>query len=624
MKSPVFRAFGGAFEGLQISLAAPSYPPEITHFLSFKAFCTALLVHQSGTLSMVLRMAQPTKRGGIYWFRKKIPDDLRPLIGRREEKFSLKTRDPAEAKILFAKAAAEIEERWSNLRRGRLSLTHKQAWAVAGEIYREFVAAHEDDPRASLSERLLARNAVMPGSAKIMTAGSNPDLAKAMLEKMLANAASPPEIKAYLDRRGWVLDTESMDRLTKAVRKAMLKGREQVERYSQGDYRADPDAERYPKLDVQLGNKSDAPVSAITISTAIAGWVKEKTRKDGDWVESSADANELWASRFKELVGDKALKDCSKADARAFKEAVMSLPPNFMQKEGFKGLSFKKAVEKAKTVEIDRMSDRNVNKVLGFVRAFWNWAESQYDDVPPNPFNRMNLRLKTKARDERFPFSTEQLQKIFDAPLFTGCKSPKSWLVAGDHVPADQGIYWVPLIGLFSGARAGEIIQLHVDDIREEGGVLHFCITDDGEGQSVKTDSSLRTIPVHPMLKKLGFEKFVAAQRKKGGRLFPDFPKAADGYYSTAYSPRFNRFLKDIGVKTDKHTFHSFRHSFEDGCRNSRIPLEFINALQGHSDGGMAARYGTGVMRLRLLNEEMEKLDYEGVDFSRMMAARRL
>jgi integrase len=295
-----------------------------------------------------------------------------------------------------------------------------------------------------------------------------------------------------------------------------------------------------------------------------------------------------------------------------------------MQKEGFKGLSFTKAVEKAKTVEVERMSDRNVNKILGFVRAFWNWAEAQHDDVPINPFGRMNLRVKSKARDERLPFSTSQLQKIFDAPLFAGCKSSKSWLVAGDHVPADQGIYWVPLIGLFTGARAGEIIQLLVDDVKEECGTLYLNVNDDGEDQNVKTDSSIRTIPVHPVLKKLGFEAFVAAQRKKGSRLFPDFPKAADGYYSTAYSPRFNRFLKDIGVKTDKHTFHSFRHSFEDACTNSRIPLEFTNALQGHSAGGMAARYGTGLVRLRLLNEEMEKLLYEGVDFSRMFAVRNL
>ncbi len=570
-------------------------------------------------------MAQPIKRGGIYWLRKKVPEDLRPVVGKREEKFSLKTRDPSEARILFAKAAAEIEERWSNLRRGHMSLNHKQAWAVAGEIYRELVAKYEDVPEeVPLSIRRLVKSVHVPGQLKVMTAGSDPERAQGMLKRFLGLRDNPKEIQEFLDRRGWILDNDSRKRLTLAVREAWVHGHDVIERYREGDYRADPEADRYPKMPPELATKTDAPISGTTLSAGIGKWVKEKTRKDGDWVDTSAKYNELWATRFKELVGDKPLMQCTKADARAFKEALMSLPPNYTQEESFKGLSFKKAVEKAKAIDIERMSDKNVNKILGFVRAFWNWAESQYDDVPPNPFNKMNLRLKTKARDERWPFSTAQLQKILDAPLYTGCKSEKSWLTVGQHIPADAGIYWVPLIGLFTGARSGEIIQLLVHDIAEEGGILYFSITDDGEEQNTKTDTSIRTIPVHPMLKKLGFESFVAAQRKRGERLFPDFPKAADGYYSTAYSPRYKRFLQSIRVKTPKIVFHSFRHTFENACLNSRIPLEFTNALQGHAGTGMAARYGTGVVRLRLLNEEMEKLHYEGVDFSRILAVRGL
>jgi hypothetical protein len=43
---------------------------------------------------MVLRMARPIKRGGIYSLHKKIPDDLRPILCKREEKFNLNTRGP--------------------------------------------------------------------------------------------------------------------------------------------------------------------------------------------------------------------------------------------------------------------------------------------------------------------------------------------------------------------------------------------------------------------------------------------------------------------------------------------------------------------------------------------------
>ncbi|MEP0234414.1 DUF6538 domain-containing protein [Roseibium sp.] len=43
-------------------------------------------------------MSRPVrhKTTGIYQFRKRVPDDLRQVIGKSEVKVSLKTRDPAE------------------------------------------------------------------------------------------------------------------------------------------------------------------------------------------------------------------------------------------------------------------------------------------------------------------------------------------------------------------------------------------------------------------------------------------------------------------------------------------------------------------------------------------------
>lgn len=579
---------------------------------------------------MVLRMAQPIKRGDVYWLRKKVPLDLRAHEGKTEEKQSLKTRDPAEARVRFAKLNAEIEEKWARLRQGLrspLSLTHKEAYAIAGEIYREQRERFEREPNGLWMYDLMLQEVAKPKSTSFCFFGGEYGIkARQFAEKMLAKAANPVEVDEYLSRHGLIVDEVSRDKLRKAVIQSKNYANRQIQRIREGDISPDSFTDPYP---TSVPEATATETDGVTkLSEAIDDWVAEKTRKDGEWVESSAAANELWARRFQELAGDKPLKDYNKADARNFKKAIRTLPPNFLHKEDFRKLDFIEAVEKAASKKFGSMSDRNVNKILGFVRAFWNWAEGQYDHVPPNPFGKMNLRIKTKARDERDPFTTEQLQKIFDAPLYVGCQSGKYHLTKGDHVPFQESIYWVPLVGLFTGARSGEIIQLLCDDVKFEAGIRYFDIRDDGKRekddvqQGLKTDSSVRTIPVHPILEKLGFATFVERQRAKGQRLFPDFPKAVDGYYSTAYSPRFRRFLVSIQVKTKKLSFHSFRHSFEDACLNSRIPLEFANALQGHSDGGMADRYGTGLVRIRLLNEEMQKLEYEGLDFSRLIAAR--
>lgn len=46
---------------------------------------------------MALSMSRPWKhpKTGIYWLRRGVPDDLRPIIGKREIKLSLKTKTPA-------------------------------------------------------------------------------------------------------------------------------------------------------------------------------------------------------------------------------------------------------------------------------------------------------------------------------------------------------------------------------------------------------------------------------------------------------------------------------------------------------------------------------------------------
>ena len=82
---------------------------------------------------MALAMARPWKhpKTGVYWLRKRVPDDLRAGIGKREEKLTLKTRDPAEAKRLHAAALAALEQRWANLRAPARKLENSDLHRIA-------------------------------------------------------------------------------------------------------------------------------------------------------------------------------------------------------------------------------------------------------------------------------------------------------------------------------------------------------------------------------------------------------------------------------------------------------------------------------------------------------------
>ncbi|HEV7323903.1 MAG TPA: DUF6538 domain-containing protein [Bosea sp. (in: a-proteobacteria)] len=78
-------------------------------------------------------MSRPWKhpKTGIYWLRKRVPDDLQKLVGKREEKLSLGTRDPSEAKSKQLEALAAVEPRWANLKVGPRPLTEHECHEFA-------------------------------------------------------------------------------------------------------------------------------------------------------------------------------------------------------------------------------------------------------------------------------------------------------------------------------------------------------------------------------------------------------------------------------------------------------------------------------------------------------------
>jgi integrase len=77
----------------------------------------------------------------------------------------------------------------------------------------------------------------------------------------------------------------------------------------------------------------------------------------------------------------------------------------------------------------------------------------------------------------------------------------------------------------------------------------------------------------------------------------PLFPAKANKYgiISDAFSKRYGRFLRETVRISDKLiTFHSWRHTFADSCRDAGVPPDVRMALMGHTEGGAAGAYGSG------------------------------
>lgn len=360
-----------------------------------------------------------------------------------------------------------------------------------------------------------------------------------------------------------------------------------------------------------------APVSAAPMLSVVRDqWLAEAATRN--LADKTGDARRIMVDLFLELVGDRPIDAYAKADARAFKDVLSALPPNRSKMKVLRNLSLEAAAKKAKAAGLPPMSITNVNKHLGCLYGLFAWARKHYDEVEKNPFEGMQVEKRTNARDERDPFSLDDLKRMFAAPIYRGCVSERHWSAPGAVVLRDSPKFWVPLIGLFTGARLNEILQLYRDDIVDVDGALCFRICAEKDDQRVKTASSRRLIPVHAELLRIGFPAYVAS---KSGRLFDTVEKAPDGYYSSTFSKHFVRFLDSVGVKRPKVSFHSFRHTFEDACRACGVPHDVMNALQGHSQGGMSDRYGGGQYPVARLVEEMAKVRHAGLDVAGLTVA---
>ncbi|PPQ34618.1 hypothetical protein CH337_22320 [Rhodoblastus acidophilus] len=131
------------------------------------------------------------------------------------------------------------------------------------------------------------------------------------------------------------------------------------------------------------------------------------------------------------------------------------------------------------------MSPTTVNGYLNKLSALLHWAENE-GYIVKNPARGLRVIDPVRKKDKRQPFSTEQLTRIFNAPLYRGCVDDDAgYATSGKNHPR-RGRFWVPLIGLFSGMRLNEICQLDVADVRLIDSIECFVVTTETSGAATE------------------------------------------------------------------------------------------------------------------------------------------
>lgn len=238
------------------------------------------------------------------------------------------------------------------------------------------------------------------------------------------------------------------------------------------------------------------------------------------------------------------------------------------------------------------------NKALSCIRMLLTWAtdsERRRGDLPTARVAPKGVSKAERERLKRRPWRDDELVKIFTAPIYTGCKSEWYYSEPGDTVLSRDGRYWLPLVALMTGARLGELTQLRLSDVVEARGTVYLNVTtessveddDEDREKTTKNENSVRMLPVHPELGRLGIAEYITARRRADptGLLFE--PRDYGKFFNDA-----DRFFSRVGVKSDVTSFHSFRHVHKDMLRAVR-DSDLRDRLMGHAPRSVGETYGT-------------------------------
>ena len=258
-------------------------------------------------------------------------------------------------------------------------------------------------------------------------------------------------------------------------------------------------------------------------------------------------------------------------------------------------------------------SDKTAHDRFTWVKSLLVYAFRTLEVLTKQPWEGLDIHV-TKTQTRR-AWRDEELQQLFSQPLFTRYALPTVQKAGADAA------YWVPLLGLYTGARISELAQLRIQDIYADGAQTLLTITDSGEGQQLKASASKRTIPLHPELIRLGLLEYIQSIKAAGHESLWPMLHLKEGKPGKYLSNWFGEFRKSIGLTDRYPDFHSFRHLVRTKMSKAKVPDKVQDAITGHeTQGSVGTKVYQGVDMDDLV-QAIQTLSYGAVSLPRVYAS---
>jgi len=326
----------------------------------------------------------------------------------------------------------------------------------------------------------------------------------------------------------------------------------------------------------------------------------ELKMNSGDWAtERTKRAYINTAKVFLELAGNHPVRHYTKVEAREFSKALVQYPLGRT-----KGKNTETSLEELRAQGVPTISKETIDGLFSKTTAFFNWMETLgYTET--NPFKGMNpiKNKKNSGVPKRSPWERADISKLFSTPQYQEGDFGRSKSYATAY-------YWVPLIGLYTGARLEEICQMKTSHLKQEDGIYYFDITvdPDDDKASIKSAAGYRKIPVHNHLIELGLLEHHET-RVNEERLF--HLTYRNGVWSQSLGQWFSTHKEKNGFpKGSPKVFHSFRNTMIRSLTRHEVEERVLKKLLGHDDDSVTRKRYDYEIPIEQLNRAVQSIDW--------------
>ncbi len=589
-------------------------------------------------------MASPfaDPRTGQLYFRRAVPEALRAAFdGKAVVKISLRTKDPAAAKVGFARENAAFETTLADARRrmaeGTLVPTPAalvrrwcEAPAVGGGLsgaQRLAMTFMELDAAAGSRQSSDVEDIYPPA---IMGPASNTDWDlvlgdKARFERLVAEAYA-----GDLEQPGTNWIRLRWHHAERAWRHCLDGPLARLRAFDPGAQRFSDDEIAKALLDVVDDRRSgDEEANRARMSRhrprATSSRLRPNLRLKALYREwkagneprpQTAGEYEAAVDDFIDFTGDPTISMIDADMLYDYRDEAAKLPASMPRAD--RALPFTARVAKHEGAT-PKCAPPTLKKRVGALQALLTYAFQQRWTAT-NAGSGIRIVGYSKKKRTRRSFEDHELATLCASVLFT---DPASWNTKSRI--SDVTVFWIFLLCITTGARLEEVGQVALADVRRDGDIVYLDIDEyaeenDAEDKSVKTEESKRLLPVHERLIELGFLKYLEALAALGRtELFPDLKENSVGKRTKEASQKLNRII-DSHVSADRRlVFHSLRHAFKAKGNDAGLTDKTLDQICGHAPVSTGSRYGSEP-RIRTIHRDLHRIDFSCIDWAGIAA----